>query len=177
MSDARNTANARNAQKSTGPRTSSGKAHSRLNGLRHGLRAEIVVLPDIERAKEWEEHRAHLGDALRPQNYLEDLLVDRVALATWRLRRAARAEQAHVAHRLDRAAGEAGLDTLMARPGREPRDAAACERNFTMSHSVPSDELLARYETSAERSFHRALETLRLLRENLGSVGKSHDVE
>src|SRR5438046_944569 len=38
-------ANQRNAQKSTGPRTSEGKAASRANNLRHGLRAEQLLLP------------------------------------------------------------------------------------------------------------------------------------
>ena len=38
-------ANRRNAQKSTGPRTTAGKAKTRLNPLKHGLTAETIVLP------------------------------------------------------------------------------------------------------------------------------------
>jgi hypothetical protein len=37
-------ANRRNAAKSTGPRTKSGKARSRRNALKHGLSAEQVVM-------------------------------------------------------------------------------------------------------------------------------------
>ena len=37
LTPAQLTANRRNAQKSTGPRTARGKAQSRLNGLRHGF--------------------------------------------------------------------------------------------------------------------------------------------
>ncbi|MGA2133487.1 MAG: hypothetical protein ABSH50_14430 [Bryobacteraceae bacterium] len=38
-------ANRRNSQASTGPRTARGKSFSRLNSLRHGLRAKTVPLP------------------------------------------------------------------------------------------------------------------------------------
>ena len=37
--------NRRNARKSTGPRTDAGKAASRLNAMKHGLRAQTVPLP------------------------------------------------------------------------------------------------------------------------------------
>src|SRR2546421_192930 len=37
--------NRRNAQKSTGPRTDEGKARSRFNALKHGMTAQIPVLP------------------------------------------------------------------------------------------------------------------------------------
>src|SRR4051812_48528428 len=42
---ARLAANRANSARSTGPRTSLGKSVSRLNGLVHGLRAEVTVLP------------------------------------------------------------------------------------------------------------------------------------
>ena len=38
-------ANKRNAQKSTGPKTPEGRAAVRLNGVKHGLNAETLVLP------------------------------------------------------------------------------------------------------------------------------------
>jgi hypothetical protein len=50
MSDKKIEANRRNALKSTGPRTTEGKAAVRLNALRHGLRSEEVLLSgeDVE---------------------------------------------------------------------------------------------------------------------------------
>src|SRR5258708_2197720 len=38
--------NRANAQKSTGPRTEAGKIRSSLNGLRHGLTAQVHLLPE-----------------------------------------------------------------------------------------------------------------------------------
>lgn len=94
VASAKLAANRANAQKSTGPRTAAGKAASRMNGLRHGLRAELVVVPQLEDASEWEIHRAAVLDSLAPTTYLEALLADRASLATWRLQRATRYERA-----------------------------------------------------------------------------------
>ncbi len=44
-------ANRKNAKKSTGPKSPSGKATTKLNGLKHGLRAEQVVLPTEDPAE------------------------------------------------------------------------------------------------------------------------------
>ncbi len=46
ITEARLAANRRNAQFSTGPRTDHGKNRSKLNAFRHGLTAQIVVMPE-----------------------------------------------------------------------------------------------------------------------------------
>ncbi len=54
--------NRRNASKSTGPRTEQGKAASRRNALKHGLRAEALALPNEDpaavaaRADAWNDY-------------------------------------------------------------------------------------------------------------------------
>src|SRR5215470_3547532 len=46
-SDKQIAANRRNAMRSTGPRTRSGKARSRANSLRHGLLSKVLVDPAL----------------------------------------------------------------------------------------------------------------------------------
>src|ERR687896_499569 len=84
-------ANRRNALKSTGPKTPEGKDAVRLNALKHGLRSEEILLPgeDEEALRELGEH---LRNELQPAGELENLLVDRIISAYWRLRRLGRVE-------------------------------------------------------------------------------------
>jgi hypothetical protein len=80
-------ANRRNAQKSTGPKTETGKEHSRRNAVRHGLTAETVIglLEDAENYRQFEAAVAADYDA---QSAVERELVLRLASVLWRLRRA-----------------------------------------------------------------------------------------
>jgi hypothetical protein len=84
-------ANRRNALKSTGPRTPEGKDAVRLNALRHGLLSKEMLLPGED-----EKALTELGDTLRdelePVGELENLLVNRIIAAHWRLRRLGRVE-------------------------------------------------------------------------------------
>src|SRR5215216_7726585 len=90
-SDRRAEANRRNALRSTGPKTPEGKAAIRLNALRHGLLSREILLPgeDEEALRELGEH---LRAELQPGGELENLLVDRIISAYWRLRRLGRVE-------------------------------------------------------------------------------------
>ena len=63
-------ANRRNAQQSTGPKTTEGKAQSSRNNLRHGLTGQISLLPTEDR----EAHDAfctELIDSLHPETPME----------------------------------------------------------------------------------------------------------
>ena len=84
-------ANRRNALKSTGPKTPEGKAAVRLNANKHGLRSQEVLLPgeDAEALKELDEN---LRAELKPVGEQENLLVDGIVAAHWRLRRLRRVE-------------------------------------------------------------------------------------
>ncbi len=90
---ARAAANRRNALRSTGPRTPAGKARVALNKVQHGLRSEMVVIPFMESAEDWEVHRSRIAADLAPDGYLETVLADRVASLMWRLGRATRYER------------------------------------------------------------------------------------
>jgi hypothetical protein len=90
-SEKQNRANQQNARKSTGPKTSEGKAAFRLNANKHGLRSQEVLLPgeDGEALKELDEN---LRAELEPVGEMENLLVDGIVAAHWRLRRLRRVE-------------------------------------------------------------------------------------
>ena len=80
-------ANRRNAESSTGARTTEGKARSSLNNLRHGLTGHINILPT-------EDREAHdricndLIDSFKPETPLELQLAQAIAEDNWRLNRA-----------------------------------------------------------------------------------------
>ena len=90
-SDRKAEANRQNALKSTGPKTTEGKAAVRLNAVTHGLLSEQVLLPD-EDEDALRELSERLRHELQPEGELENLLVDRITAATWRLRRLGRVE-------------------------------------------------------------------------------------
>ena len=84
-------ANRQNALKSTGPKTPEGKDAVRLNAMKHGLLCQEVLLPgeDEEALRELSEH---LWTELKPVGEMENLLVDRIIVSHWRLRRLGRVE-------------------------------------------------------------------------------------
>lgn len=80
-------ANRMNAQRSTGPKSSEGKAVSRFNALTHGLTATMTLLPG-ENTEEYEELLGSLRQNFPSAgNKIIDLLVVRAAHLLWRLRR------------------------------------------------------------------------------------------
>ena len=89
-------ANRRNAQRSTGPRTESGKRKSSLNAQTHGLRARLstdALVCQHER-EDFQALADALHEELNPQTPLQHLLAERLALLAWKMRRTAAAEAA-----------------------------------------------------------------------------------
>ena len=86
-------ANRANAAKSTGPRTPRGKAKSSLNAVTHGLTAQSSVLPG-EDPDQLEALSNSLMRQLKPRGMVQRLMAERVVSLAWKLRRAARAEEA-----------------------------------------------------------------------------------
>ena len=78
--------NRRNALRSTGPKTETGKQRSSQNAIRHGLTAETVIGPleDPEDYKAFEQAVTADYDA---ETAVERELVLRLASLLWRLRR------------------------------------------------------------------------------------------
>ena len=171
ISDKQLAANRRNAKRSIksgdacGPRTPEGKERARFNALKpcpglrsgNGLLARSVVVPTRdgpENRKQFERLLTQLRDKLNPDGILEEMLVEKIAVAYWRLRRALRAE-----------AGEINDNLCYARDYQiqtHPGTLALPSRGDTLK--------IVRYETAIERQLHRAIDQLRSLQKDRRSL-------
>ena len=91
VSEARLRANRENAKKSTGPRTPEGKQRSSLNGTRHGILAQVIVLPKEDMAA-YNTFTSDYAAALHPVGTVEIQLAHACADIQFRLHRMAAAE-------------------------------------------------------------------------------------
>ncbi len=122
MSAKRLAANRLNAQRSTGPRTSAGKARVARNAIKHGIFAKVPLLVALgESPEDWQAHRDGIVTSLAPKGHAEQVLAERVASILWRVARAARAD----------AAVAAVAFLPVASLANQPVDHTACEPWFT----------------------------------------------
>ena len=98
-SEARLRANKANAARSTGPKSPEGKQRSRLNGLKHGMTGQGIVIPESDLAQV-ESRNAALQKELAPQSALGVILVGQMAMLSVRMERGARQEFAAIASRV-----------------------------------------------------------------------------
>jgi len=134
-------ANRDNAQRSTGPKTETGKQTSSRNATRHGLTGAQIVIPGEDSAA-YEDLRQGLHDSFRPANDPERLLVEQIAAGSWRLQRA---------HRI-----EAAVLTKLAEDSDNPEAAIASafiERPADLAR-------IQRYVTAAHNAYYKALREL-----------------
>ena len=82
-------------KKSTGPRTVAGKKNSKRNALKHGILSSVALLPH-ESASDFDSLLNGLRNDLQPEGTLENVLVEKLAVFAWRLRRAVAAETAEI---------------------------------------------------------------------------------
>ena len=79
-------ANRANAKRSTGPKSASGKARSRLNAVTHGLTSRQLVV-GAEKPEDFDALREALFADFEPSGAFQCELVDEIARFQWRLRR------------------------------------------------------------------------------------------
>jgi hypothetical protein len=97
-------ANQRNGHLSTGPKTPTGIAVSKMNAVKHGLRTREVILRGRcirENPREFEVLRQQLWDDLKPEGALEEILAEQIVITYWRLRRVPRAESGEIVLNVD----------------------------------------------------------------------------
>jgi hypothetical protein len=136
-------ANQQNARKSTGPRTQEGKDRASNNSVKHGLLSQDVLIRGEDGAA-LQELSERLREELKPVGELEDMLLDRIVAAHWRLRRLGRVE-ADIFTNLGRASDNLGGAFMLD------------------SHHANAFPKLSRYETPIERSLYKALHELQRL--------------
>ncbi len=85
------TANQANALKSTGPRTTEGKAIASQNAVKHGILSKAAIV-EGEAIEVYEAFRTSIFDDLQPIGAMEQLLAEKIAHCSWRLRRSSHAE-------------------------------------------------------------------------------------
>lgn len=98
-------ANRRNAQRSTGPRTPKGRDVSKMNALKHGILSRQVLVAGQhyqEDRKEFEALHRRFWEDLQPEGPMEEMLVDQIVTAHWRLKRALIAESGAIALNVDK---------------------------------------------------------------------------
>lgn len=137
--EAKAVVNARNAMRSTGPRSPAGKVRSAANALRHGLTAQTLMVIPGEAAGELQALADRMRATLAPEGELEERLVERVVGLMWRLRRVGRVE------------------------GEVLRSRGAEAWGWRAERSVELMVTIARYETSLDRALYAALHELQRL--------------
>ena len=142
-----------NAQKSSGPRTPAGKARSSRNSTIHGLTGKSPVLPG-EDPDDLRALASQYCDDLHPIGQAEADLVERMASATYRLRRVVRIETGLFDLRLRAEPVREGINL----DGRADPLAWAflTDRSSTL-------ERLGRYESRLQREYDRCLANLQKL--------------
>ena len=79
-------ANRRNAQNSTGPRSTEGKAIVSQNAVKHGLKAAHDIISSENQA-DFDLYRYQFLTELAPASPMESMLAERVVNLSWRLKR------------------------------------------------------------------------------------------
>jgi hypothetical protein len=153
MATAKQTAaNCMNAQKSTGPRTTAGKAASRFNALKHGIYAVHQIMFD-EKPEDLAELAAEYHEHHNPADSDQRFLVDTLVHNEWRLRRTRRVEAE---------LWQSAYDLFIVR---NIDTTSTCTSGDAFATDSAIFERLQRVVNSCERVYHRAHKELERLQE------------
>lgn len=95
--------NLQNAQLSTGPTTTCGKAIVATNAIKHGIfTKDLIISSEIgqENGDEYQALLDNLIECLLPCNQMESLLVEKITIDFWRLRRTLRFETGSITNHI-----------------------------------------------------------------------------
>ena len=166
-------ANRQNAQKSTGPRTTRGKALASKNSLKHGLSANRNVIAPESQA-DYELYREQILAELTPLTPIESMLADRVICLSWRLKRAVRIQNQAIDALLQRNTSnplaKIAQSLQLKLPDRSKTAQTPAEDNLALGRASITDlsnarviERLLMYERRIEHSLFRTIQQLQHL--------------
>jgi hypothetical protein len=157
ISERQQEANRRNAAKSHGPITPEGRAAVRHNALKHGLTAADIILPTVEEKIDFEQFRAAFEEECQPIGPIEQVLVEDLVAARWRLNRIRKMEPGFFALRR-----EVLKDGITEFSALDPQAQLAL---IVLDDARDTDTYgkMSRYEARFERSFYKALKELQRL--------------
>lgn len=140
-------ANQSNAQLG-GVKTDEGKQKIRFNALKHGIWGKLISEYESDL---YQDLLVDLLDELEPKGIIQNMMVERIAVAYLRMYRLAKAENEFIKATLNPSSPEITLK--FNDDGYDPKiDRQAMSSMF---------EIYARYETTIENHFYRALKELR----------------
>ncbi len=143
--------NRENAQKSTGPKTEEGKRRSSLNGIRHGLTGQVIVLPTEDLA-EFERFAGTFWHDYKPQGALESQLVQMVSDIAWRINHASAVEKVRISLTIDDERESVDTDCTPA------HNAFVEARNYEKNSETIKN--ISLYETRLANRFNKAVKQL-----------------
>ncbi len=151
-------ANRANSARSTGPKSSRGKAASSQNATSHGICASVLTVFHWESPAEFEELREQYMTRFRPIDRVERDLVDRLVDSTWRRNRVLSIETTLFDIEIE------GMDSKI-RESYDEIDNGLLRISlaFRERHGERTSDSIQRYLAGAERSYQRALRELETL--------------
>lgn len=156
LTEKRIAANRRNAKKSTGPKTDHGRKMSSRNSTKHSILANTILLDDEDKPR-FAALVNTLIDDLQPQDDTQRSLVEKMAVAHWRLKRTWAMEAASIIHETRRQADSTLSETPPTRTMLAIRALAERDRH---------PDLWGQRELHYDREYHRALTDLTRLQQN-----------
>ena len=167
ISERQQDANRRNAAKSHGPITPEGRAAVRHNALKHGFTAAEIILPTVEEQIDFQQFRLAFEQEYKPVGPTEEVLIEDMVTARWRLNRIRKMEPGFFALRREvLKEGITEFSTL------DPQAQLAL---IVLDDARDTDTYgkMSRYEARFERSFYKALKELQRLQALRAEVSDS----
>lgn len=171
--------NRRNSQKSTGPKTATGKKRVSRNAIRHGFFSKFLLIhhPDGKESQgEYDDFYDGVRKHYQPFGWLEEAWIEKIAVCSWRLRRLIRCEAGQIdralaGHRYELQQSKA--DDLVdpdSASSRDPETDALTDHLF-LPEKEDLDKLL-RYEAMIDRQLNHAIAELERVQARRGEITK-----